>query len=123
MQAGHGLAAAAEGVGLGGVSLFLFLLLPGASVSLNIDNLAELGSLKAVKVRSSAVVWDAQVRKDIDIFMTSVLPEPQILKIAAAIALLMASVRTRRRSSHMWRRIDLSLTRAMVYQVGTINIC
>ena len=59
MQAGHGLAAAAEGVGLGGVSLFLFLLLPGASVSLNIDNLAVLGSLKALKVRSGAVVQDA----------------------------------------------------------------
>ncbi|CAK0736192.1 hypothetical protein CVIRNUC_000706 [Coccomyxa viridis] len=55
-EAGHGLAAAAEGVGLGGVSLFLILLLPGASVSLNIDNLAELGSLKAVKI-ICAGVW------------------------------------------------------------------
>ena len=62
MQAGHGSAAAAEGVGLGGVSLFLFLLLPGASVSLNIDNLAVLGCLKALKVRFGAGVQDAKVQ-------------------------------------------------------------
>ena len=66
MQAGHALAAAAEGVGLCGVSLFLFLLLPGAYVSLNTDNLAVLGPLKALRVRSSATCQDAKVRERIE---------------------------------------------------------
>ena len=44
------------------MSLFLFLLLPGASVSLNVANLAVLGCLKALKVRFRAVVQDAKVQ-------------------------------------------------------------
>ena len=52
MQVGHGLAAAAEGVGIHAVSFFLLLVLPGAYVTLNADNLAVLGPLRALNVSS-----------------------------------------------------------------------
>ncbi len=52
LQAGHALAAAAEGVGIHAVSFFLLLLLPGAYVTLNTDNLAILGPSRALNVRS-----------------------------------------------------------------------
>ena len=52
LQAGHALAAAAEGVGIHAVSFFLLLLLPGAYVTLNTDNLAVLGPSRALNVRS-----------------------------------------------------------------------
>ena len=52
MQVGHGLAAAAEGVGIHSVSFFLLLVLPGAYVTLNADNLAVLGPLRALNVSS-----------------------------------------------------------------------
>ena len=53
LQAGHALAAAAEGVGIHAVSFFLLLLLPGAYVTLNTDNLAVLGPSRALNVSSN----------------------------------------------------------------------
>lgn len=63
MQAGHALAAAAEGVGIHAVSFFMVLLLPGAYVTLNTDNLAVLGPWRALNVRRHAFsrachIWD-----------------------------------------------------------------
>ena len=52
LQAGHALAAAAEGVGIHAFSFFLLLLLPGAYVTLNTDCLAVLGPSRALNVRS-----------------------------------------------------------------------
>ncbi len=59
VQAGHALAAAAEGVGIHAVSFFLLLLLPGAYVTLNTDNLAVLGPSRALNV-SSPPFWSLQ---------------------------------------------------------------
>ena len=59
MQVGHGLAAAAEGVGIHAVSFFLLLVLPGAYVTLNADNLAVLGPLRALNVSSPAIAFQA----------------------------------------------------------------
>ena len=56
LQVGHALAAAAEGVGINAVSFFLLLLLPGAYVTLNTDNLAVLGPSRALNV-SSRTLW------------------------------------------------------------------
>ena len=56
VQAGHALAAAAEGIGIHAVSFFLLLLLPGAYVTLNTDNLAVLGPSRALNVRSCALL-------------------------------------------------------------------
>lgn len=51
-QAGHALAAAAEGVGMHHAACFLVLLLPGAYVMLDTDTLAVLGPLRALRVRT-----------------------------------------------------------------------
>ena len=51
MQAGHAIAAAAEGVGVHHMALFLVLLLPGAYVALDTETLAVLSPLRELRAR------------------------------------------------------------------------
>lgn len=50
MQAGHALAAAAEGVGMHSAAAFSILLLPGAYVALDTETLAVLNPWRALRV-------------------------------------------------------------------------
>ena len=50
LQAGHALAAAAEGVGLRHVAAFTVLLLPGAYVELDTETLAVLSPWRTLRV-------------------------------------------------------------------------
>jgi hypothetical protein len=52
MQAGHALAAAAEGVGVHHIAAFLVLLLPGAYVALDTETLAVLSPLRELRARA-----------------------------------------------------------------------
>lgn len=54
MQAGHALAAAAEGVGIHHMAVFLVLLLPGAYVALDTDTLTILIPLRSLRVNFSS---------------------------------------------------------------------
>lgn len=51
VQAGHALAAAAEGVGLHHLAAFTVLLLPGAYVALDTETLQVLSPWRALRVR------------------------------------------------------------------------
>ncbi len=50
MQAGHALAAAAEGIGIQHMAVFVILLLPGAYVALDTDTLSVLSPLRTLRV-------------------------------------------------------------------------